>query len=594
MPRKENEIEIHRADGYVKHNTSPNQAQVKFDSKTAEGKVFNDMGIRYAKALEQAGLNVENPIIANAVYYNKSGMNFADPPQTGRSFVFITRPDLNFARANIRSEPYFDMLYETGLGRMLFPMLTHPDRYINHEYTTDDFPKHESISDKFWNLVKAAQDAWFGPGSDSDAEIVNVNDNDLYTDEIIQTMAEYKSSWDVNSPDPGSKIETQKNEWGNDKEYDFRMNKEPSVKIVDARTVQRGYEMPINYSKKQRSKYTYCDMAHFRTPFIPLLMNHCLEVSAGKDFIISSKEFEGDFFGGKMTYAAGADETNAPGELNLVFRDNYYRMIFNLFHTWLKYIHLVSRGDILPRISNIWEKVLDYTCSIYVFVTDKDFSTLVGWAKYTGCRPVSLSMAGIKHSSKGDLNSDWEQLTIPFAYNHAEYMTPEILTDFNYVAGTEYNRVINKKFPGFSLFNSQTKKYTGDQLFTKITSDGSSGLKMGVSGATPERVLKINAAGELTEERMSKEDENAFLNSMMPANQRITFNPHWDGYPMVVSQRLIWTHRVRHKLASETRGVIDDNADQVLSQQLQQNQQMTYEEGDPEATEESVTALPTE
>lgn len=568
-------------------NDTSNQANVNFSKDSADNKVMQDLGIRYAKALEKAGMNVENPIIANAIYYNKSGFNMSDPPQAAKTYVFITRPDCNFARANLRSVPYFDMMFDLPLGKMLFPMLTHPHRYINHEYAQDDFPKQQSLFEEFWKLAKDAKNAYNGAGSDVEGDISGVSEYDLYTPELKAKMNEYRSLWEDNTE--GS-IETQQNEWGNQKEYDFRMNKPPVMTNLSSTFIQAANVMPIRYNSQMilNGNRNYYDTVPYTSPFIPLLMNNCLEVSAGKDYIISSKETEGDYYGGRQSYPTGGGEMFASGEISLNFRDNYYGMVYNLMWIWITYIDLVSRGEIFPRIDNIWEKILDYTCSIYVFVCDKDFSTLKGWAKYTGCRPTSITTSGIIHSAKGDINSNWEQFSVPFVYNHVEYMTPEIFTDFNYVAGTEYHRKLKRNFNGYSLFNSRQSRYSATDMFDNVTEDGSSGITLGVSGQSPEKILKVNSEGQLTNESMSKEEELANLNATMPGQQRVTFNDHWDGFPIISSNRLVWIHRVRHKVASTIKNAIDETYDEAFEELLESRTSENIRQADLEAQEEAM------
>lgn len=578
-----------------KYYDSEKQFLQNYAKKSADNKVMQDMGIRYAKALEKFGMNVENPIIANAIYYNRSNFNISDPPQAARTFVFITRPDCNFARANIRANPYLDNLYELPMGKILFPMLTHPHHMINHEFSTDDFSKQETLLSELNKALKAAQESDSVENSDDGGDISQVSDFNVYKnasnktkiDELLnQLWNEHFSTW--NTPD-NSENSTQQmdNDFGNPETFDFRMNT-PPIELTN-KAVQMGNAMPIRYSRDHslNNPAESFDTVVYNTPFIPLLMNNCLEVSSGKDFIIASRETEGDYYGGRLSYPTGAGEMFASGEISLTFRDNYYSMIYNLFWTWITYIDGVSRGELLPRISNIWEKVLDYTCSIYIFVCDKDFSTLRGWAKYTGCRPTSISTAGIIHSSKGDVNSNWEQFQVPFVYNHVEYMTPEIFTDFNYVAGTEYDRRLKKSFHGYSLYNSG-QSYSADQLFDQVTIDGSSGIKLGVSGQAPERALKINSEGQLTTKAMDKTDENANLNKMMPPYQRISLNDTWDGFPIIINNRLVWKHVTRHKTASSIYGTTDETYDQSLEEALDNKTAAHVIDSDPEGAESST------
>lgn len=586
-------------DTYQVYNTMAKQAgNIKLGS--GETKALQDIIVRYAKALEFSGLNVADHNFANAFHFNKSGRNFSDPPQVGRSIVFITRPDLNWSRANIRSVPYFDYMSETYLGKQILAQLTHPHRSINHEYHTDDMPKQMGLIEKFWNLAKAAQDAATGSNSDVENESQDLNsypsDYSLYNDEIKNVMEEYSknSKWDQQFRDDNGPNKTQKlaNDWGNDEYFDFRMNKEPVEIASNGSWSWKANRVPIRYTKEKNMSTNQTDFINYSSAFIPLLTNSILEVPGARDFVLGSKETEGDYYGGKLNYPTGGGDINASGEFSLTFRDNIWSHVFHLFYHWVLYIDLVSRGEILPRISNIWEKILDYTCSIYVFVLDKDQTTIRGWAKYTGCSPRSVPMGQIKHTVQGD-GADWREISIPFVYNHVEYMTPEIFTDFNYVAGIEYDRIIKKDFKGFSLHNSKNSNYTSQDIFTNI--DGVK-IKFGSSGQNPERLLRITPrSGAKTQEELFTK-ENTDLNMSLPGKigNRITYNNHWGGYPYVNSGRLIWRHigESMHpyptdstKKSSETRDLLEDEANANLSE--------LAGSGDAEAAEVKTTTTNT-
>ena len=510
-----------------------------------DNKVLQDIVIQYSKVLDVGGMNVADPIFANAFHYNKSGINYADPPQVGKSLVFITRPDCNWAKSNINAVPWFDWFFQGVIGRQVASMLTHPHRWINHSYATDDFPKQMSVIEKFWEAAKNVQNAITGAGAD----LQTADENALYTDEVKRIMNEYKSKWQSEFLD--NTIEKGLTDFGNETEFDFRTNKPPTQEWNDEtwlanrvlkRYPGRGWIISKNYA----------DTILYTSPFIPLLTNHCTEVPGGRDYMIGSHETEGDFYGGRLNYPTGGGDLNASGEISLTFRDNYWSQIFYLFYTWVLYIDLVSRGEIMPRISNIWERVLDYTCSIYVFVLDKDQSTIKGWAKYTGCTPRSVPMGQIMHSDKGGENDNWKNITIPFVYNHVEYMDPQIFMDFNYVAGTEYERKIRDTFRGFSLWNSRVSRFSEDEIFIKISE-----MERGGSGKSPERLLRVTPKGKTDNERILQDQKDAAaINSKMPPNERISFNAHWGGYPYIDNGRFVWKHVDEH-LVSDGNSLYD-------------------------------------
>lgn len=520
---------------------------------TENAKMFQDVLIRYAKVLETGGLNVSDHMFANAFHYNKSGYNYADPPQVGKSYVFITRPDFNWAKNNINAVPFFDWFIQSPLGKQCAAMLTHPHRKINHSYHVDDFPSKRKAAEKFWEEATRIQN---NAGNDID---INKSDDRSMWQQMVDFMMnktswKYVSKWDDEVEGNPNPVQEQVNEYGNTEEYDFRMNKPPAE--VEAKDKPKGdtsfwlaNRVLKHYSRNGISE-NFRDTILYNSPFIPLLSNHCTEVPGAKDFVLGSFETEGDYYGGRLNYPTGGGDINSSGEISLTFRDNYWSQIFYLFYMWVLYIDLISRGEIMPRITNIWEKELDYTCSIYVFVLDKDQSVIKGWAKYTGCSPRSVPMGGIMHSDKSD-NDNWRNISIPFVYNHVEYMNPEIFMDFNFVAETEFDRKLNNNFMGFNIWNSM-KKYGelnnskgGEGIWKNVSKE-----ERGHSGRHPDRLLSLLTSRQ-DRSIGNSEDEQDAINRQMPPETLIK-NEHFGYYPHIENGRFVWLSFEDTQFDSET------------------------------------------
>lgn len=170
-----------------------------------------------------------------------------------------------------------------------------------------------------------------------------------------------------------------------------------------------------------------------QTNFIPLITNTCTEVSGGKDISISTYETEGDYAGNSLTYAQGMEEALGPGELTLSFDDLYGSPVMNLFLFWVYYIHYVSKGYAVPDFNYVVNRIIDYTCSIYVFMLDTDQKTILRWTKYCGCFPKSVPFSQISHSKEIDLQT-LSKIQIPFSYNFACPMDPVVLSEFNMIS----------------------------------------------------------------------------------------------------------------------------------------------------------------
>lgn len=167
--------------------------------------------------------------------------------------------------------------------------------------------------------------------------------------------------------------------------------------------------------------------------FIPLITNCCKETSNAKDLILETEETEGDYAGNKLVYGSGMDESLGPGEITLSFDDLYGSPVMNLMIIWVYYIHYVTKGIITPELEYIKNRIIDYTCSIYVFMLDTDQRTIIRWIKYTGCFPKTIPFGQILHSS--DIKVEQlSQIQIPFQYNFASPMDPTVLAEFNMIS----------------------------------------------------------------------------------------------------------------------------------------------------------------
>ena len=174
--------------------------------------------------------------------------------------------------------------------------------------------------------------------------------------------------------------------------------------------------------------------AYFDTNFIPLLSNTCTETSNAKDIILDVWETEGDYSGNKLQYASGVDETMSIGEITLTFDDLYFSPVMNLMYMWIMYMHNVRKNIMKPDGRYIFHRIIDYTCSIYIFMLDTDGKTIVRWIKYGGAFPRTIPFGQILHSQEPN-QQQLKQIQVPFAYNFADPMNPLTLTEFNMLAG---------------------------------------------------------------------------------------------------------------------------------------------------------------
>lgn len=166
------------------------------------------------------------------------------------------------------------------------------------------------------------------------------------------------------------------------------------------------------------------------SPFIPLVTNLCTETSGAKDLILETHETEQDYAGNRLVYGAGMDEIESIGEISLNYDDSYFSPALFLNLIWSVYIHNLSKGTIMTRRMHRANRIIDYTCSIYIFMTDLDGQTITRWCKYTGVFPRTVPFGAVQHTSDPNIEA-LRKFSISYSYNRYEPMAPAVLVDFN-------------------------------------------------------------------------------------------------------------------------------------------------------------------
>lgn len=506
----------------------------------------------YGNTLSAKGLNLLDPIYTNMFYYNKMRSRpLTDMPYVSRTYAFFTRPECNFSFENINSIPFFKWLYSKPIGKMLMSMLTDPEYYIytasatnsNTEYAANmrkilsDMANSDTAGGSSWSSVSQEMSSNAGTQTyNSESADIEEQLAQARLDNIdIDSLSDDAALENIMSSQNFSKISNfYKNYDKLINTYYDKMEKEDKNLNIDYTKV--GYQAKRIMYKTHNGKY---DQFNFTSPFIPLLMNTCTSLTGAKDLNLQVYEYEEDEFSTKQNVATGMDDLWAPGQITASFEDITYGPVSLLFMLWIFYIHYVSRGYITSTREHILERILDYTCSIYVFVIGPDGRTIERFGKFTGCYPTSFPLSQqLEHNNELD-PSMLHKIQINFQYNRYEPMNPEILTDFNFVSETEwlfklknwdtlYDRNSTLSEEARISFVNRTQTSIAD--LQKIHAAGRSSLiwdtisDPGMSGKVP-RAL-INGTNIDT----SKDLSNSDLMSNI-----------WGGYPVIVnSKELIW------------------------------------------------------
>lgn len=448
----------------------------------------------YGRALSASGMNVVNPIETSITHYNKLGSQLTEPVNVGKSYVFITRPNLNLCRANIESDPRLTWIYGSRIGRMCMSFLTHPDSYIyHHDYDISSITKYSATVEKTMQTYrKAKEDALRTENATEDS--LNKLKSTLTNIDTLSHNAEVSGSESANKTD------------GN-------------VGAGKARSI------PNYYDGSRWVEYN-CGSA-----FIPLLCNRCVEVPGGKDYVLDTKTSDPNFRGANFVVPTGADEMRESGDLSLSFDDMMFSPVHKMIFTWVYYIIKQAMGDgIYARREDIVRRILNYTCSIFVFNTAADNSTIIGWARYGGCFPKGVPMNQILHSREPNTDG-WNKLSIPFQYQYYSPMDPQDFVDFNILSEFEWLRKPKDPYKFSSTTAGKIKPtYLHKEAFEYIHENKYDNSAIGSSGRVPPQLIDT---GDAYAEKSSQ----------------------FGGYPYISNNRLVWlTEKDVHNIVSDGTG----------------------------------------
>lgn len=167
-------------------------------------------------------------------------------------------------------------------------------------------------------------------------------------------------------------------------------------------------------------------------PFLTPLCNGLKGISGFPDLNLRPETTEGDFHSGDFTFVKGCDFNNRTQELSLEFRDVQGSVILSILYYWCLYMGLQAKGVVTAYPDDIYEQRLNYTVSIYRFVTDQTRTNILWWCKATGCFPNSAPVGALFNISQGETTiSSAMNFSIPFTANDVKVNDPGALLDFN-------------------------------------------------------------------------------------------------------------------------------------------------------------------
>lgn len=193
--------------------------------------------------------------------------------------------------------------------------------------------------------------------------------------------------------------------------------------VKDDMTFQYGFTNHKNILKQ------LCGQSEFNHDFMLYLHNKA------QGFDISDKTLETSTYGTNLMghsiqYGRTSEKSKTAGNFTVPYAADRNMHIYNLHNYWLKYIAGVYRGRYQPDVNDIVNKVLDYACACFYFVTAEDFETIIYWTKLFGVFPTSTPDGVMSWKAGGPILNPEPTITYAFSWR-SEDNDPKILVDFN-------------------------------------------------------------------------------------------------------------------------------------------------------------------
>lgn len=234
----------------------------------------------------------------------------------------------------------------------------------------------------------------------------------------------------------------------------------------------------INGGTKLNSAVTSSPLFDHKNPFMVPLCNSLLSFSGSPNLSIEIETTDGGYMSEAQSFALGSDSLiRGNHTIDCNFRDVQGGPITAIIFYWMEYIRCVTRGIMLAYPDDIDQQVLNYTVSFYRFLLDPTGRYITKWAKYTGCFPISISIAGNFNKSAGkSFVDESSEVSVGFACNIVEYMDYAILMDFNNLV-RRYCPDINKTTAGTEHEPNDLGEQTSNLVRPNLPIDAMSNLR---------------------------------------------------------------------------------------------------------------------
>lgn len=191
------------------------------------------------------------------------------------------------------------------------------------------------------------------------------------------------------------------------------------------------------------------------TDFMYSLSNAAVSFSTSDEYI-DSDTYGKNYGGYEIAYGKGDTKSKASDEITFEFKETHDFHIYLLHRLWVEYISGCYRGEIVPKTSSIYNRILDYAGAVYYIVTAEDGETILFWTKYYGIFPTEIPSNQFSWGEGNLIGPDnTSKISIKYKYSFKSDYDPYILyREFNlnaHVGGenatklpTDYEEIYNK------------------------------------------------------------------------------------------------------------------------------------------------------
>lgn len=147
------------------------------------------------------------------------------------------------------------------------------------------------------------------------------------------------------------------------------------------------------------------------------------------DEAIKTEEVGENFVGYKVSYGKNNHGSLTAGSFTVNYTDDRNLTIYNTHKVWVEYISQIFKGQIRPKEDYIQNRIIDYACSVYYFVTAENDEDIIFGHKYTGVYPTNVPASDMSWTKGSLLN--FPETSITYEYWFRETISMVMLAEFN-------------------------------------------------------------------------------------------------------------------------------------------------------------------